>query len=72
MGVQERPAAERNEFVRKLEEYRRLVDDGRGRSEEAVSLRGELESLSPRDSALDAADMEMDRQEIFARLGKGS
>ena len=72
MGVQERPAAERNEFVRKLEEYKRLVDDGRGRSEEAVSLRGELESLSPRDSALDAADMEMDRQEIFARLGKGS
>ena len=72
MGVQERPAAERNEFVQKLEEYRRLVDDGRGRPEEAVSLRSELESLSPRDSALDAADMEMDRQEIFARLGKGS
>ncbi len=72
MGVQERPAAEHNEFVKKLEEYRRLVDDGRGRSEEAVSLRGELESLSPRDPALDAADMEMDRQEIFTRLGKGS
>ena len=72
MGVQERPAAERNEFVQKLEEYRRLVDDGLGRSEEAASLRSELESLSPRDSALDAADMEMDRQEIFARLGKGS
>ena len=72
MGVQERPAAEHNEFVKKLEEYRRLVDDGRGRSKEAVSLRGELESLSPRDPALDAADMEMDRQEIFTRLGKGS
>ena len=72
MGVRERPAAERNEFVKKLEEYRRLVDDGCGRSEEAMSLRGELESLSPRDSALGAADMEMDRQEIFARLGKGS
>jgi len=71
MGVQERPAAEHNEFVKKLEEYRRLVDDGRGRSEEAVSLRGELESLSPRDSALGAAELEMERQEIFARSGKG-
>ena len=72
MGVQERPAAERNEFVKKLEEYRRLVDDGRGRSEEAVSLRGALENLSPRDPALDAADMEMERQEIFGRSGKAS
>ena len=72
MGVSERPAAERNEFVKKLEEYRRLVDDGRGRSEEAVSLRGALESLSPRDPALDAADMEMERQEIFGRSGKAS
>ena len=72
MGVSERPAAERNEFVKKLEEYRRLVNDGRGRSEEAVSLRGALENLSPRDPALDAADMEMERQEIFGRSGKAS
>ncbi len=72
MGVRERPAAEYNEFVEKLEEYMRLVDDGHGRSEDAMSLRGELENLSPRDSALDAADMEMERQEIFERLGKAS
>ena len=72
MGVQERPAAEHNEFVKKLEEYMRLVYDGRGRSKEAVSLRGELKSLSPRDPALDAAELEMERQEIFARSGKES
>ena len=72
MDVRERPAAEHNEFVKKLEEYMRLVDNGRGRSEEAVSLRGELKSLSPRDPALDAAELEMERQEIFARSGKGS
>ena len=72
MGVQERPDAEHNEFVQKLGEYMRLVDDRRGRSEEATALRKKLESLSARDPALDAADMEMDRQEIFERLGKAS
>ncbi len=72
MNVRERPSAEYNEFVKKLEEYMRLVDDGHGRSGKAMSLRGELENLSPRDSALDAADMEMERQEIFERLGKAS
>ena len=68
MRVDERPAAEHNEFVKKLDEYLRLVDDGRGRSEEAITLRSELENLSARDPALDAADMEMERQEIFERM----
>ena len=68
MGVRERPAAEHNEFVKKLDTYMRLVDDGRGRSREAKALRKELEILSARDSALDAADMEMERQEIFKRM----
>ena len=72
MGVPERPDAEYNEFVQKLGEYRRLVDDRRGRSKEAVALRKELENLSTRDPALDAADMEMERQEIFEWLGKTS
>ena len=72
MGVPERPDAEYNEFVQKLGEYRRLVDDRRGRSKEAVALRKELKNLSTRDPALDAADMEMERQEIFERLGKTS
>ena len=72
MRVDERPAAEHNEFVKKLGEYMRLVDDGRGQSKKAKALRNELEDLSARDPALDAADMEMERQEIFERMGKSS
>ena len=72
MGVQERPAAEHNKFVKKLYEYMRLVDDGRGRSKKARALRNDLANLSARDPALDAADMEMERQEIFERLEKTS
>ena len=72
MRVDERPPAEHNEFVKKLGEYMRLVEDGRGRSEEAKALRNELEYLSARDPALDAADMEMERQEVFERMGKAS
>ena len=72
MGVQERPDAEYNEFVQKLGEYMRLVDERRGRSEDATALRKELEDLSARDPALDAADMEMERQEIFKRMEKAS
>ncbi len=72
MGVQERPAAEHNEFVKKLDEYMRLVDDGLGRSKKAKALRNALERLSARDPALYEADMEMERQEIFERLEKTS
>ena len=72
MGVRERPAAEHNKFVKKLYEYMRLVDDGRGRSRKAKALRNDLANLSARDPALDAADMEMERREIFERLEKTS
>ena len=72
MEVSERPGAEHNEFVNKLEEYMRLIDDGLGRTDKAISLRKELDEISPRDSGLDAADMEMQRQEIFAELGEES
>ena len=72
MRVDERPAAEHNEFVKKLGEYMRLVDDGRGQSKKARALRNELEDLSARDPALDAADMEMERQEVFERMGTAS
>ena len=72
MGVDERPAAEHNEFVKKLNAYMHLVDDGRGQSQKAKALRKELESLSARDPALDAADMEMERQEIFERMERAS
>ena len=69
MDVRERPSAEYNEFVKKLDEYRDLVDAGSGRSKMAMALRADLEALSARDPALDRADMEMERQEIFKRLG---
>ena len=67
MGVRERPSA--NEFVKKLDEYMDLVYGGSGRSEEAIALRAYLEASSAKDPALDRADMEMERQEIFKRLG---
>ena len=69
MGVPERPTAEHNEFVKRLDEYMRLVYKGSGRSKKAMRLRAKLEALSARDPVLDAADMEMERQEIFERLG---
>lgn len=72
MGVGERPTAEHNDFVKKLDEYTRLVYDGLGRSEKAMALREALKALSPRDPALDAADMEMERQEIFEQLETAS
>ena len=68
MGVGERPSAEHNKFVKKLDEYMELVYGGSGRSEEAIALRAYLDTRSARDPALDRADMEMERQEIFKRL----
>ena len=67
MGVNERPSAEHNEFVNKLERYNQLVYAGRGESEDALTLRKELERLSPRDLALDSADSEMRRQKVMQR-----
>ena len=76
MGVRERPerpdSNDENEFVKKLREYMDYIDNGLGRTDKAVALRKELDEISPRDSGLDRADMEMERQEIFAELGKES
>ena len=68
MGVDERPTG--NRFVKILEIYTRLVSDDQGDSEEAVTLRRELEELSPRDSALDRADIEIRRRRIMKSVGK--
>ncbi len=68
MGVGERPRD--NNFVKKLEKYMRLVGDGRGESEDAVSLRRKLESLSPRDHALDTADIEIRRRKLLKSMDK--
>ena len=48
----------------------RLVSDDKGESEEALALRRELENLSPRDHALDRADVEIRRRSLLARMGK--
>ena len=68
MGVEERPSG--NSFVRALGRYTRLVGDGRGESNEARRLRRQLEDLSPRDPALDRADIEMRRHRVMQTVGK--
>ena len=70
MGTKERPPAEHNEFVALLEQYNHLVNYGQGKSDEALRLRRKLESISPRDFALDSADMEMRRQSAMQHLAE--
>ena len=66
MRVDERPP--NNEFVSALNKYMRLVDDGQGESDDAKLLRAELEKLSPRDSALDRADLEIWRHQFLRNM----
>ena len=68
MGVSERPSG--NDFVKLLEKYTRLVGRNQGESGEAISLRRRLESLSPRDPALDRADVEIRRRKLMRGMGK--
>ena len=68
MGVKERPGG--NEFVEKLAQYTDLVAEGKGEFPEAVSLRQELDNLSPRDPALDRADIEIRRRKLFQSMGE--
>ena len=68
MGVPNRPKD--NEFVKKLDRYRSLIDDDEGESEEAIDLRSELNRISPYDHALDETDMEIRRRTVLKNLGK--
>ena len=68
MGVSERPSG--NEFVKCLGKYMRLIGRDRGESEEAISIRRRLESLSPRDPALDRADVEIRRRKLMRGMRK--
>ena len=68
MGVRTRPA--NNDFVQGLDQYTRLVANEEGESEEAQKLRAELEDLSPRDPALDDADVEIRRRNVLKRMGR--
>jgi len=67
MGVKERPE---NEFTKALEQYRHLVSEGEGKSEEALALRRKLEKLSPRDHALTRADLEIRRRKLFKQMAE--
>ena len=68
MRTDQRPSG--NEFTKTLAQYVRLISDDEGESEEALALREELEKLSPRDHALDRADVELRRRSLLARMGK--
>ena len=70
MGTNQRPSG--NKFTDTLERYMRLVGDGEGESEAALALRKELEDISPRDHALDRADVEIRRSALLSRMGKST
>ena len=70
MGVRTRPPSTHNTFVETLDEYLRLVADDKGESKPARRLRDELNQLSPRDPALDGADVEIRRRNVLKRLAK--
>ena len=67
MGVSERPD---NEFTKDLEKYRSLVSEGQGETTEALKLRRKLEKLSPRDYALNRADLEIKRRKLFKQMAE--
>ena len=68
MGVNERPGG--NEFAKNLKRYADLVAEGKGESPGAVRLRRSLDELSPRDPALDRADIEIRRRKLLKSMGK--
>ena len=68
MGVGERPRG--NEFAKKLGRYMDLVADGKGETPKAGKLRRKLDKLSPRDPALDRADVEIRRRKLLENMGK--
>ncbi len=68
MRVNERPGG--NEFVEKVMCYTDLVANGEGESPKAVRLRQDLDELSPRDPALDRADIEIRRRKLLKGMGR--
>ena len=68
MGVRTRPKS--NDFVKRLDQYVRLVGDDEGDSKAAQALRAELDAISPRDPALDSADVEIRRRRILKQMDK--
>ena len=67
MGVNERPE---NDFTKDLEKYRHLVSEGQSETKEALKLRRELEKRSPRDYALNRADLEIKQRKLFKKMAE--
>ncbi len=67
IGVNERP---QNRFKEVLDLYARLISDGQGESQEALTLRQELNELSPRDPGLDRADVDIRRHRVLSGMRK--
>jgi predicted ATP-binding protein involved in virulence len=65
MGAQERVPGEVTDRLRR---YTALIDAGEGRSQEAKELRRTLELALPGDAALQRADLELLRRDLFQRL----
>lgn len=68
MGVNERPPE--NEFTKALEQYRHLIREGQWASKKALALRKKLKRMSPDDPALDRADLEIKRRELFKQMAE--
>lgn len=68
MHVSERPP--NNKFTEALDQYRRLVSEGKGETKEALKLRRKLEKLSPRDYALTSADLEIKQRKLFKQMAE--
>ena len=67
MGVDERPD---NEFAKKLDEYMRLIEDGQGESEQALSLKRCLMELSPQAPEIREADIEIERHKLLKKMAE--
>ncbi|CAK0742082.1 AAA family ATPase [Azospirillaceae bacterium] len=66
MGVNSRPPE--NEFVKLLSDYFDLIDSDEYDSKDAHDLRKKLESLSPRNTGLDRADVNITRREVLKSM----
>ena len=68
MSVNERPPE--NEFTKALEQYRHLIREGQWASKKALALRKKLKRMSPDDPALDRANLEIKRRELFKQMAE--
>ncbi len=63
MDVPQRP--DENEFSKKFDEYKSLINKGEGETNKALKLRSQLERWSPRDPGLRTAKLEIIRRRVL-------